>query len=197
MPYRNIILFAVLEVLFLACTAPKVITHTGSKASFGSYFTYRIEHPPIPGDSADTEAAKFIDNIEQTIKIQMDSRGYEMTPIADLVIEYRLILENKVDYRVDDSFYYRNTYRYYGYPYYPYEQKKEYIRGTLIVEIREDYGDALVWEGSLNLKYNKRKNKNKNMNKASPVENAFDMIFSEYPYTAGNPDPVQKPDTGN
>ena len=193
MPFRKIIFIVVLIGLFLACTTQKVLTLTGSKTNFGSYYTYRIEHPPIPKDSSDTETAKFIYKIEQTVKIQMDSRGYEMTPLADLVIEYRLILENKVDYRVDDSYYYRNAYRYYSYPYYPYVQKKEYKRGILIVEIREDYGDALVWEGSLNLKYNKRSNKNK----ASPVENAFDMIFSEYPYTAGNPNPVQKPDLVN
>ena len=190
MPYRKIIFIVVLIGLFLACTTQKVLTLTGSKTNFGSYYTYRIEHPPIPKDSADTEADNFIDKIEKTVKIQMDSRGYEMTPLADLVIDYKLILENKVDYRVDDSYYYRNSYQYYSYPYYPYVQKKEYIRGTLIVEIREDYGDALVWEGSLNLKYSKRSNKNK----ASPIENAFDMIFCEYPYTAGNPNPVQKPD---
>ncbi len=187
------------KVLFLAvpillcicsCAPPRVVTVTGRKANFANYYTYRIEHPEIPQESDEemqSGAKVFFDKVHRAISIQMDSRGYELTQIADLVVEYKLIVESKVDYQRNESFYYANpySYSYYSYPY-NYMDRREYMEGTLIVGIREDYGNALVWEASLNLKYNKRSGKKR----YDPIENAFDLIFSEYRYTAGNPSPT-------
>jgi len=181
------VLFLVVPILLYSCAPPRVVTVTGRKANFENYYTYRIEHPDIPQESDEEKqsgAKVLFDKVQRVIRIQMDSRGYEMTQIADLVIEYKLIIENKVDYQINESYRYANPYSYYSYPHNNYN-KREYTEGTLIVGIREDYGNALVWEASLNLKYNKRSGKKKH----DPIENAFDLIFSEYLYTAGNPNP--------
>jgi hypothetical protein len=182
-------------ITFLAggCSGSKVIMFTGPKAKFQNYYTYRIEHPPYPEDTSTTvdRAQLLKKKVEETITIQLNSRGYSKTQPADLVVSYNLILENKVDYDVNNSYsrsrnynypYSYNSYNYYD-PYDPYRfNKKEYTQGTLIVDIREDFGNAIVWEGSLNLKYNKTKNKKR----PDPVTNAFDLIFNEYNYIAGS-----------
>lgn len=186
MKYLSVSLVIVVFILGLVrCSGPRVIAFTGNNPDFGSYYTYRIHHPASPDDQ-DEVANQMIGKIEMAIEDQMQTRGYELTLVSDIVIAYNLILDNKVDYR--DNTYSRYDYsnRYYNYPYgsYPYGlDRKEYTEGTLLVELREELGNKLVWQASLDMKYNKRSSSKK---KADPVENAFDIIFSEYPYIAGN-----------
>jgi len=186
-----------ITLLIWGCSGSKVITFTGQKANFQNYYTYRIEHPRYPEDTSAVEDRALLlkKKIEESISIQLDSRGYSKTQPADLVVSYNLILDNKVDYEINNSYsrsrynYYPVNYNYYN-PYDPYRfNKKVYTEGTLIVEIREDFGNALVWEGSLNLKYNKNKSKKKD-----PIQNAFDLIFIEYNYIAGS---AEKTGLGN
>ena len=56
----------------------------------------------------------------------------------------------------------------------------------MLVELREDLDNSLIWQASLDLKYNQKSSSKK---KLDPVENAFITIFSEYPYVAGKSKP--------
>ncbi len=184
--------FVLLALLIWSCSGSKVISFTGQKVNFQNYYTYRVEHPRYPEDTSSVQdrAALLKNKIEESISIQLNSRGYSNTQPADLVVTYNLILDKKVDYDVNNSYSrsrynnYPGNYNYYD-PYNPYNpyrfNKKVYTEGTLIVEIREDFGNALVWAGSLDLKYNKSKSK-----KGDPVQNAFDIIFNEYNHIAGS-----------
>jgi hypothetical protein len=169
------------------CSGTKVITMTGPKAKFQNYLTYRIAHPPYPEDSTNLNATILKSKIDGIIQTHFNARGYKLIQPADLVISYKLILDNKVDYNVNDTYNptYRNRYDQYGNNRYPYNlNERPYTEGTLLVEIREDYGNAAVWDGSLDLKYNSKKSDQ------DPVVNAFNLIFIEYNYTAGQSEPV-------
>ena len=123
----------------------------GNNPDFGSYYTYRIQHPASPEDQ-DEVAHQMIGKIETAIKNQMKTRGYEHTPVSDIVIAYNLRLDNKVDYQNNTNSRYDYSNRYYNYPYgsYPYGiDKKEYTEGTLLVELREELGNKLVWQARL------------------------------------------------
>lgn len=173
-------------IVLSACSGSKVITLVGPDARFQNYFTYRIEHPRYPEDSVPTEATILRERIDKAISTQMDARGYNKTNPADIVVNYKMIFENKVDIDVNDP--YRNRYNYnrspYGYRYnYPYVTERAYTEGTLLIEIREDFGNAVVWDGSLDMKTTGKKT-------ADPVIDAFHLILAEYNYRAGEAKPV-------
>jgi len=180
---RLILCSQVFLVLILSwgCSGPKVIAFRGSNPDLSSYFTFRVKHQIAPKDT-DTAAFMLINKVENSILAQMNNYGYEMTSVADLVVEYNLVLSSKVDYRVDNSYQNRYDYNSYTYPYYR-VNKREYTEGTLLVEVREDFSRKLVWQASLDMKYNKKRSSKK---KADPVKNAFDLIFAEYPFRAGS-----------
>jgi len=183
----GILVVGMLLMVFVRCSGSKVIAFTGNNPDFGSYYTYRVEHLTTP-EAPDEAAKQMLSKVETAISNQMKARGYEMTEVADIVITYNLILDNKTDYRMDRTNRYDYSSRYYS-PYgtYPYWfEKSEYTEGTLLVELREELGNKLVWQASLDMKYNRKTSSKK---KTDPVENAFDTIFSEYPYLAGNNKP--------
>jgi len=174
-------------LLMLSCASPQVITFTGKRAQFEDYFTYQIKHNQLPPDSSEFRSAAelFRQKVQGVIQAHMNGRGYSISQVPDLTIEYKLILENKVDYHLNDS--YRYGYPTYNYNYnpnnpYTYYDKKEYTEGTLIVDLKESFGKKLVWEASLDLKFNKHQRGKIN----DPVERAFNSIFEEYPYRAGS-----------
>lgn len=179
----------VLILALFSCSGPKVIAFTGNNPDFASYYTFRIQHP-VKSENKNDTLTQAMNKVETIIARQMQSKGYEKTQVADLVVKYNLILDNKVDYRVDQTSRYGYNYPYYGYgsyPFYPYYlNKNEYTEGMLLVELRESLSNRLVWQASLDLRYRKR---NSNRKKTDPVEDAFHIIFSKYPYVAGNSEP--------
>lgn len=176
----------ILAFFLMRCSGPKVIAFSGNNPNFGSYYTYRIEHPALPVDQDD--AAKHAkEKVERAISAPMDAKGYEYAEVPDMVITYNLILDNKVDYRSTNTspYDYSNRYRS-PYGYYDWLERDEYTEGTLLVELREELNNKLIWQGSLDMKYNNTSSKKK---KRDPVENAFETIFAEYHYIAGESKP--------
>ena len=185
--YKIILLAGIVLLLVVRCSGPKVIAFTGSNPDFASYYTFRVKHPATP-EKEEPESNEFINKVEHAINNQMVGRGYENAEVADIVVSYNLILDNEVDYRMNRTSPYSYPYSYGNYPYsYPYWfEKDEYTKGTLLVELRETLTRKLIWQASLDLKYNRRSSSKK---KKDPVENAFDIIFSQYPYVAGKSKP--------
>jgi len=169
-------------LLMVRCSGPKVIAFTGGSPDFKSYYTYRVKHPGDK-DKIDPDSEKLFERVENIIDEQMSSKGYENAAVADIVVSYNLILDTEVDYRLDRTSMYNYPIGYnpYRYPYWL--ERDEYTKGTLLIELREDLNRKLVWHASLDLKYNKRSSSRK---KISPLENAFQVIFSKYPYIAGS-----------
>lgn len=184
----KILLFVtIISMVFVRCSGPRVIAFTGNKPDFGAYYSYRIQHPAKP-EETDPEAVQFQKSVAEAINEQMILRNYEMAEVPDMVITYSLILDNKADYDMDRTGRYGYNNRY-NYPYNTtpyYMRRREYTEGTLLVELRENLDNSLIWQASLDLKFNKRSSSKK---KVDPVENAFITIFSEYPYMAGNNKP--------
>ena len=183
------IVLAVSFLVLVRCSGPKVIAFTGNNPDFASYYTYRVKHPVNP-DQPNDAGQEMFKKIEEEMGFQMAARGYEGVEVADIVITYNLILDNKVEYRIDRTPGYPYSRRYYNSPYgsYPYYwfDRSEYTEGTLLVELREELSNRLIWQASLDMKYNRRSSSKRKMD---PVENAFKTIFSEYPYIAGNSKP--------
>jgi hypothetical protein len=180
-----------LGLIMSRCSGPKVIAFIGNDPDFGTYYTYRVQHPSEP-EAGDENFEAAIIKIEDAIGRPMMDRGYEPAEVSDIVVTYNLILDNKTDYRVDNMNRYNryNQYSYYQNPYsYPYWfERDDYTEGTLLVELREGLSNKLIWQGSLDMKYNKSSS-SKKKKRNDPVENAFEMIFAEYYYVAGNSEP--------
>ena len=184
-------------LLFITCNTQQVITFTGPDPQFEDYYTYKVLHNELPPDDSEgfTEARLFIQKVESTIDVHMKSRGYSPSEIPDITVEYKLILSNKVDYRRDDSFRYTDPYYEYNRRYNPYlyYTKREYTEGTLIVDLREGYGKKLVWEASMDLKYNR----SRSGKSEDPLVRAFNSIFEAYPYRAGSSEMIKVEEENN
>jgi len=130
------------------------------------------------------EARQTIDRLEAAIQNQMEIRHYQKSRLADLIIFYRILVDQQVDYRADN---YPNYYDpYTGYATYR-VRRSEYDQGTLSIEMKDDRTDKLVWQGSLDFKIKS----NSKLSQREIVDQSIALIFDEYPFRAGNSKPSQ------
>ena len=124
-----------------------------------------------------------MDRLEAAIGNQMENRGYHISHAADLIVYYRILIDQQTDYRMDN---YPSRYDYYsGYSYYR-VHKDQYDQGTLLIELKDAESRKLVWQGTLDLKV---KNRSK-VSKDDIVEQTIGMIFDQYPFVAGKSEPA-------
>ena len=169
--------------LSIGCSTPQVITFYNEKADFASYNSFRVVNPTSEKDDFSKEARETLDQLESAIINQMEKRGYHMSHRADLIVYYRILIDQQTDYRVDN---YPSRYDYYsGYSYYR-VRKDQYDQGTMLIELKDAENRKLVWQGTLDLKI---KNRSK-ISKDEIVEQTIAMIFERYPFLAGKAEPL-------
>jgi len=169
--------------LWTGCKEIEVLSFYNESVDFGQYQTYSIDNPTLRGKEFSKEGSKSLENIEEAIEYEMNARNYDRSARADLIVLYRLTIENKVDYQADPA--YPSYTTYYGYP--PYIRAKEYKEGILQIEIKDTKTRKLIWHGSLDLHINKRSKKGP----PTIVKESVAMIYAEYPFAAGASKPVK------
>lgn len=185
----KITVLAITGVLIASCSASNVIQYLDEEANFKDYNTFKIINYKNDNKQYSSEGNAFVDSIEFYIESQMRHRTYEVAVKPDLMVRYELIsgVESEVDY--SNSNYYGN--RVYANPFYnPYfygPRETRHIEGILLLEIKERKTKKLVWQGSLDLKYSKKK-KDSNL---GLMRDAIVQIFETYPYMAGDSKPIQ------
>ena len=165
-------------VIITGCNTIKVISHQTPGTDFGLFSSYLVENPLQRKDAPKQNYAGYED-LEAALKFHMDNHGYIESKSPDLILRYRVIIDPKVEYQTSRY----NRYNY-NYPGYYNLEGRTYNEGILMIELRNSNTRKVVWQGSLDLKVNKRK-RNKDV-----VMESVGMIFEQYPYTAGNSEPV-------
>jgi len=169
--------------LVVGCTTPQVISFYNEKVDFGRYKSYEIINPTRSKEDFSDEALKTIELIETAIATEMERKKYSYGYDSDLIIYYRYLVGQKVDYVAEPAYS-----RYHYDPYDPYYQprQKVYDEGTFSIELKDSRTKKLVWQGSLDLKIKPRSK----LSREEIVNQTITSIFAKYPFEAGNPTPL-------
>jgi len=169
-------------VIALGCKSIEVQSFYNESVDFGQFYTYKIINPLHRGDDFSEKGYEATENIENSIAQEMELKQYRYGARADLVVSYQIILDDKIEYRVND-YYSPYSYRYSGYPYDPYYSvsKKHFKEGVFMIEIKDQRNRKLFWQGSLDLKINKKYLKDSK----SIISETVSLILKDYPFVAG------------
>lgn len=168
-------LFLISILLLFGCS-PKAISYLNTEAEFDEFTSFRVVSVKLEGRKVEPESTKLFEDIKTQIISQMKARSYEQSSISpDLTLRYELSSTTRTEQN-SNSNNFNNTF---GYPNYSSSSRNIY-ESILLLELY-DSEKKLVWQGSYDLKQEKK------VQKASvAIKNAVDIIFTSYPYKAGS-----------
>ena len=167
--------------VIVGCTSPKVVSVYNDNLDFSRYETFLV-HNPLDKDRNDDQGYAAYDKLEHAIENQMNIRGYLNSTIPDIYVSYRFILDPKIHYRSNNQ----DPYSSQSNQFPTRVRRTKFDEGILMIEITERARRKMVWQGSLDLKVNKKK---KNID---IISESVAMIFENYVYEAGKKNPIKE-----
>lgn len=159
--------------------------------NFSAYKTFGFVSPP--GTEVDGYPAEITQNIKAAVQREMEARGYRLAEShPDILVNFSAALAKKT--KNDELS--NQAVGYYGYrkgakvPVYKTtwssykfdQQTKDYVEGTLNVELVDAEKSQLVWEG---VAVGEVKDINKKISETKPkIDQAIKEIFTKYPFRA-------------
>jgi hypothetical protein len=192
--------FSRLLVVLSACavagcaSGSNILSDYDSTANFGDYHTYDFVEGA--GPDYDGYQSLFTKFMIEAVTIEMEKRGYTKSDNPDLLVNFGAIIDDKIDVRTSSApmaggyYSYRRGPRGYGawsgYGYATETHVSEYTEGTFNIDIIDNKRRQLVWEavGVGRITDKKRENLEETIKTGVP------NFFSNYPFVAGNPNPV-------
>ena len=144
---QKILLTTALALLLAGCaSAPRVATNTNPAANFSGFATYNFMQP-LSTDRSGVQTPLSATLVE-AMSAEMANRGFTRSNNPDLLINFFVITEERMDVRqvpTAGSFhgYRRNRYR--TWPSYRTEVR-QYTQGTLAVDVVDTAQNMLAWE---------------------------------------------------
>lgn len=164
------------SIFLLTACSQKVISYVDTNAKFQNFNSFRVVSAKFDGRKVEPENDRIFSEAKNQIIDQMLARSYVQSNITpDLTLRYEFNsstrnLQNNNNNNFNNPF---------SYPSFNTTNRTIY-ESIILIELY-DANKKLVWQGSYDLK-NERKEE-----KASKViKNALDQIFTTYPYTAGS-----------
>ncbi len=188
------LLLPIVALLMFSCSSLQVTNNFDKEVDFSSFDTFSL----FPWDAHNDQVVNEYDKalIENSIKLQMENRGYKYVEKGgDLIVSTFVIVEEKTMNQAYTNHYggfagYGSGWNYYGYDWaYGYGwsgpayttttvSSRDYVEGTLLIDIFQLDGKKLVWQGigsgEVNPDFSKR---DKNLPKA------IGHIFRRFPNT--------------
>ena len=131
--------------IFIGCSTPNIATNSDSTADFKSYVTFCFSDydPEMPVARPDYDNPENRAVIETAIISELEKLGYTKVDInSDLMVQYDIIITEKVDPRVDSAVVYK-----------PWADTRtdsfNYTEGLLVVRLIDRSKSKLIWQGSL------------------------------------------------
>ena len=175
-------------------SGPDIRSDYDSTASFGNYNTYNFVDGAGP-DRGDYESL-FTKYVTEAVTLEMEKRGYTKSDNPDLLVNFGAQFSDKLDVRTTSApmaggyyGYRRGAYNYGawgGYGYATETHVSEYTEGTFNIDIIDNKRRQLVWEAVGVGRISDKKMDNLEESIRTGVPN----YFSNYPFVAGNPNPV-------
>jgi hypothetical protein len=173
-----------------AIAKPSVKADYDHSTNFAAYKTFGFVSPP--GTEVDGYPAEITQAIRKAAQSEMEKRGYKYTDSnPDLLVNFSALLAKKTGHDTLD----KQELGYYGYRQgervpvyktwstYTYDKgTKEYVEGTLNIELVDARAKQLVWEG---VAIGEVRSKTLKAEDPSPqIAKAVAHIFEKYPFKA-------------
>ena len=196
MKIRQSLAVAFLTAVFLAAFSaaasakPHVKADYDHATNFAAYKTFGFVSPP--GTEVDGYPAELTEAFRKAVRAEMEKRGYKYADSSpDLLVNFSALLAKKTGHDTLD----KQAVGYYGYRQgervpiyktwstYTYDKgTKEYVEGTLNVELIDAKAKQLVWEG---VAIGEVRSKTLKAEDPSPqIAKAVGHVFEKYPYKA-------------
>jgi len=166
---------AFLLLLSFGCS-DKIVSFVNPKAKFNTFETYRMVNPKVDrSEIADDNNPVFL-AIKSEIQEEMSRRNYRISSVKpDLTLRYEVTSSTRVQNDAMQD------------PFSPFMRvnSRTIHEGILLLELY-DVRKKLVWQGSYDLKQERKEKKLKRV-----IKNAVGKIFTTYPHKAltSSPDP--------
>jgi hypothetical protein len=172
--------------------SPKVRADYDHSANFSAYKTFAFVSPP--GTEVDGYPADITQGIKSAVQREMEKRGYRLADShADLLVNFSAGLSKKAKH--DELA--KQTLGYYGYRQgvqvpvyktwstYTYDKgTKDYVEGTINVDIVDATAAQLIWEG---VAIGEVRKLNRSIAEAQPgIDRAVADIFAKYSFRASH-----------
>ncbi|MFK7954329.1 MAG: DUF4136 domain-containing protein [Ekhidna sp.] len=159
----------------LFCCTPKAISYINSEAKFNQFETFRVVSTRLDGKTESEKKSSF-SNLKDEIINQMTLRSYIQSNIKpDLTLRYELSSTSRSSQNNNPNNTLNNAL---GFP--PNFNSRTIHESILLLELYDDQ-KKLVWQGSYDLKNEKKEKK-----ASIAIKNAVDIIFTSYPYMANS-----------
>jgi len=175
-----------------ASAKPHVKADYDHATNFAAYKTFGIVSPP--GTEVDGYPAEITDTFRKAVRAEMEKRGYTYSEAnPDLLVNFSARLAKKTGHDSLD----KQEVGYYGYRQgervpiyktwstYTYDKAtKDYVEGTLNIELIDAKAKQLVWEG---VAIGEVRSKTLKAEDPSPqIAKAVEHVFDKYPFKVGH-----------
>ena len=175
-----------------ASAKPHVKADYDHSTNFAAYKTFGIVSPP--GTEVDGYPAEITDTFRKAVRAEMEKRGYTYSEAnPDLLVNFSARLAKKTGHDSLD----KQEVGYYGYRQgervpiyktwstYTYDKAtKDYVEGTLNIELIDAKAKQLVWEG---VAIGEVRSKTLKAEDPSPqIAKAVEHVFDKYPFKVGH-----------
>ena len=179
-------------------SGPEVRADYDKGADFGQYKTYNFLAAQNPAPSSGSGDYKSLAQriLQNAAAREMESRGYTKADNADLLINFKGKLEEKVDVESTPAPMYGAGYHgWYGAPYGAYGyggsevSTRRYNVGTLVMDMIDRQKQQVVFQGGVEDVVTKKMLEDRE----ALLNGAVAQIFARYPFRAGQSAPVAPP----
>lgn len=188
-PFSWTVLLLAGVALMQGCVSkPDLRADYDKSADFAKYRSFNFVSKPS------TEALGYgnlvTQQMEASIKSELEKRGYMLSDKPDLLVNFSGKLQEKADIESTGGGAYYYGYRGYGaWPGYAYGTDVHTVRytvGTINVDLIDAARNQMVWEGVAVGEVTKKHLENRE----AAIAKAIEKIFSKYPFRAGVGQPV-------
>jgi hypothetical protein len=178
---RLILPLLALTLIAGCASGPRVHVTQHPDSDFSSYRSFNFhQEAGIDEDAYETAVAGYI---KRTITANMNARGYALSSDPDLLINFRLGDQERIESRGGPSFGigigYGNPHWAVGYT--TRSDVRSYTEGSLTIDMVDRAGNMAVWTGTAI----ERVTNSDLDNAGRSAEEAVNEIFQRFPYAAG------------
>ena len=141
-----------LSLVAVGCSSGKVVSFVNEDVDFTKIETFALSRS-VSKEKLSVDQQRMDSVMLGTIRKQMEFRGYEPSFAPDVLLGYKVVLNQSSESRVNQPSPYSQRY------YYPYDNFNvttyQYVEGVVIVDAVNPSG-KLVWQCSKNFKVGKK-----------------------------------------
>jgi hypothetical protein len=146
----KILLAGILSLTLAACASgPTIVANTNPGTDFTAFKTYNFMQP-LGTDRSDSVRTPLSSRLVSSVNRALISRGMSLSDEPDLLVDFAISAEDRIDVRTTPSHSVRRSHWDRGFSTWPTYSTtvRQYTEGTLIIDLIDPATNTLVGEGA-------------------------------------------------